>query len=55
MNIVEKRRKAQLEFLQSKQEIEVGNKKDLPLGNEEILRIDENSPFVELNSTIFVH
>ncbi len=47
MNIVEKRRKSQLDFLQSKQEIEVGKKSNLPLSIEEILKINSNSSCVE--------
>lgn len=46
MNIVEQRRKNQLDFLESKQEIEVGNKTDLPLSIEEILKIDTNSGYI---------
>jgi len=46
MNIVEQRRKNQLDFLESKQEIEVGSKSDLPLSIEEILQIDSNSDCV---------
>ncbi len=43
MNTAERRRKSQLYFLTSKQEIEVGNIKDLPVSVDVIDRIDEYS------------
>lgn len=47
MNITEQRRKYQLDFLSSKQDIEVGIKNNLPLSMEEILKIDKDSKYVE--------
>ena len=47
MNTAERRRKSQLYFLTSKQEIEVGNIKDLPVSVDVIDRIDEYSGCVE--------
>lgn len=47
MNHAEKRRQSQINFLKSGQEIEVGNKADLPLSLDEILSIDKDSKFVE--------
>ena len=47
MNTAERRRKSQLYFLTSRQEIEVGNVKDLPVSVAEIEHIDEYSECVE--------
>lgn len=47
MNLVDERRRSQLDFLKSNQEIEVGEKEKLPMPLTEILKIDENSPYVE--------
>jgi len=47
IKLVTDRRNFQLSFLQSKQEIEVGNKLQLPLSIPEIEAINENSKYVE--------
>lgn len=46
MNIVKQRRKYQSDFLESKQEIEVGRKSELPIAIDEILKINKNSDCV---------
>jgi hypothetical protein len=51
MNIVDQRRTYQLIFLQSKQEIEIGNKDHLPLPIDELVKI---VPIVVVSNKYFL-
>jgi len=57
MNKSDERRNYQLHFLKSNQEIEVGNKNNLPIDLFELLTINENSKYVEkyFNSGLTAH